>query len=80
VADGWLYCGWVVGTSTVRDVDPTWPVVGSRSHHSVGAWPLMLEDTTSVLSVDPGTSVELQARESGGLGHAGSVAAGIVRC
>ncbi|WP_324188972.1 SRPBCC family protein [Nocardia farcinica] len=36
LSDGWLYAGWVVGASHIRDVDPDWPGVGSRIHHSVG--------------------------------------------
>ena len=37
LSDGWLYPLWVVGASRMRDVDPDWPAVGSRIHHSVGA-------------------------------------------
>jgi hypothetical protein len=48
LSDGWLYPVWVVGASRMREVDVTWPDVGSRLHHSVGAWPLLLDDTTEV--------------------------------
>jgi short-subunit dehydrogenase/uncharacterized protein YndB with AHSA1/START domain len=48
LADGWLYASWVVGASRVRDVDQTWPSAGSRLHHSVGAWPALLSDSTEV--------------------------------
>lgn len=48
LADGWLYAGWVVGASRVRDVDETWPHAGARLHHSVGAWPALLSDSTEV--------------------------------
>jgi hypothetical protein len=48
LSDGWLYPVWVVGASRMREVDLTWPEVGSRLHHSVGAWPLLIDDTTEV--------------------------------
>ncbi len=46
LADGWLYPSWVVGASRVRGVDATWPQPGSRSHHSVGVWPDLIDDHT----------------------------------
>jgi hypothetical protein len=61
LADGWSYAGWVVGNSHVRDVDPGWPAIDTRIHHSAGFWPLQMEDTTSVVSVQPGRSLELEA-------------------
>jgi hypothetical protein len=60
--DGWLYPLWVVGASRVRDVDDSWPDVGARIHHSIGAWPLLLNDTTSVTDCRPGRSLSLRAR------------------
>jgi uncharacterized protein YndB with AHSA1/START domain len=62
LADGWLYPLWVVGASCMRNVDDTWPDVGSKLHHSVGAWPLLLHDETEVLGVVPGHSLRLRAR------------------
>ncbi|QIS06160.1 SRPBCC family protein [Nocardia brasiliensis] len=62
LADGWLYPLWVVGASHIRDVDPGWPKVGTRIHHSVGPWPLNLSDTTKVREVDPPRMIELEAR------------------
>ncbi|WP_461172161.1 SRPBCC family protein [Arthrobacter sp. Z1-9] len=62
IADGWLYSGWVVGASRIRAVDDTWPQAGSRLHHSVGAWPLVINDSTRVTAVEPGKSLELVAR------------------
>jgi hypothetical protein len=46
--DGWSYAMWVVGASRIRDVDAAWPAPGSRIHHSVGVWPLLIDDTSSV--------------------------------
>lgn len=53
LADGWFYPMWVVGAARMRDVDPDWPALGSRLHHSVGNWPMLLDDKTEVLEVDP---------------------------
>lgn len=62
LADGWLYPLWVVGASRIRDVDRDWPEVGSRIHHSVGVWPLLIDDHTEVLEAVPGRSITLKAR------------------
>ncbi|WNV92184.1 SRPBCC family protein [Umezawaea sp. Da 62-37] len=62
LADGWSYAGWVVGATHIRDVDEGWPAVGTRIHHSVGAWPLQIEDETVVLAVLPGSALELRAK------------------
>ena len=48
MADGWTYSQWVVGNSRMRAVDPDWPSVGSTLHHSVGVWPVLLDDSTVV--------------------------------
>lgn len=61
LSDGWAYPLWVVGATHMRDVDDTWPAVGSRLHHSVGVWPIQLPDRTEVLDVDPGQMLTLQA-------------------
>lgn len=62
VADGWTYAAWVVGASRIRAVDGGWPARGSRIHHSVGSWPLVLSDETEVTRVEPGRLVRLQAK------------------
>ncbi|NYE36774.1 uncharacterized protein YndB with AHSA1/START domain [Nocardioides cavernae] len=62
LADGWLYPLFVVGASRMRDVDETWPAVGSRLHHSVGSWPLLIDDTTEVLEVEESARILLLAR------------------
>lgn len=62
LSDGWLYPLWVVGASRMREVDDTWPGVGARLHHSVGAWPALLDDTTEVLQVRPRSMLRLRAR------------------
>ncbi|WP_086827045.1 SRPBCC family protein [Allokutzneria sp. NRRL B-24872] len=62
LADGWSYAGWVVGASHIRDVDEGWPAEGTRIHHSVGPWPLQVEDVTRVARVVRGELIELEAR------------------
>jgi uncharacterized protein YndB with AHSA1/START domain len=62
LSDGWLYPLFVVGASRMRAVDDTWPAVGSRLHHSVGSWPLLIDDTTEVLEVEEGKRLLLLAR------------------
>lgn len=62
LADGWLYASWVVGTVKIRSVDEAWPAVGSKLHHSVGAWPLMLHDETEITECEPGRRLVMQAR------------------
>ena len=62
LADGWLYPLWVVGASRMRDVDDHWPEPGAQLHHSVGTWPVLLDDTTEVLDSLPGTRLTLRAR------------------
>lgn len=61
LADGWLYPLFVVGASRMREVDDTWPHAGSRLHHSVGVWPMLLDDTTEVLECAPGRMLRLRA-------------------
>ena len=54
LADGWSYAMWVVGASRIRAVDTNWPAPGSRIHHSVGVWPVVLSDHTESVSVHDG--------------------------
>ena len=62
LADGFTYAAWVVGASHVRAVDPSWPAPGARLHHAVGAWPVLIKDSTSVESSSPSRSLSLLAR------------------
>ncbi|MBL8928640.1 MAG: SDR family NAD(P)-dependent oxidoreductase [Kineosporiaceae bacterium] len=62
LADGWQYATWVVGASRMRAVDDTWPEPGSRLHHSVGLWPLVVDDVTEVLAAAACRELVLQAR------------------
>jgi hypothetical protein len=62
LCDGWAYPTFVVGASSMRAVDAGWPAAGTRLHHSVGAWPAMIQDSTTVVSADPPRRLELVAR------------------
>ena len=62
LADGWLYPLWVVGASRMREVASTWPETGSTLHHSIGAWPLLIDDTTEVTQSRPHEYLALRGR------------------
>lgn len=61
MADGWTYSQWVVGNSRMRAVDPAWPQPGSTIAHSVGIWPVVLNDKTVVEDSVPGQCLVLLA-------------------
>lgn len=62
LSDGWLYPVWVVGATHMRDVDDSWPTPGAKLHHQVGAWPIMLSDSTEVVRSEPKRQLVLQGR------------------
>ncbi|KXW75863.1 SRPBCC family protein [Mycolicibacterium phlei] len=62
MADGWTYSQWVVGNSRMRAVDPDWPAPGSRICHSVGVWPMLLDDVTVVEESVPLEKLVLHAK------------------
>lgn len=62
LADGWTYAQWVVGNSRMRAVDDDWPAPRSRILHSVGVWPMVIDDETVVLSCVPQRELVLLAR------------------
>ena len=62
LSDGWLYPLFVVGATRMRAVDAGWPAVGTRLHHSVGTWPVMVDDITEVLESDAPRRLKLRAR------------------
>ncbi len=70
LSDGWLYPLFVVGASRMREVDDGWPAVGTELHHSFGAWPALVDDTTQVVQAVPPTMLRLVARGRPG-GEAG---------
>jgi hypothetical protein len=46
----------------MREVEEGFPAVGTRIHHSVGAWPVLIDDYTEVLACEVGQVLELRAR------------------
>lgn len=62
IADGWCYSQWVVGNSRMRAVEESWPTAGSVIEHSVGVWPLVVDDRTVVLECRPAEELVLLAR------------------
>lgn len=62
IANGWTYSQWVVGNTRMRAVDTSWPAPGSRIHHTIGIWPVVLNDETVVESCVPGEELVLRAK------------------
>jgi hypothetical protein len=60
--DGWLYGMWVVGSARIRDVDAGWPEPGTKIHHSVGAWPVLISDHSEVERVDAPHLLQLRVK------------------
>ncbi|ABK67249.1 SRPBCC family protein [Mycobacterium avium subsp. hominissuis] len=61
IAQGWTYTQWVVGNSRTRAVDADWPNPGASIRHSVGVWPLVINDATVVERSDPPHELVLRA-------------------
>lgn len=62
LGDGWSYGGWVVGAARVRAVDQAFPEVGTSIHHSVGVWPLTVNDVTTVEEFAPDHRLVIKVR------------------
>lgn len=62
LADGWTYSQWVVGNSRMRAVDKNWPAVGTTIKHSIGVWPLVVNDETVSLECIPERELVLLAK------------------
>ena len=62
IADGWTYSQWVVGNTRMRAVDPRWPAPGATIHHTIGIWPVVLNDETEVESSTPLEELVLLAK------------------
>lgn len=59
--DGTSYGHWVVGTRTIRVVDPGWPGESSRIHYTVGYGPLRKDDVTISRTYEPDRRLALEA-------------------
>jgi hypothetical protein len=62
LADPGSYPDWLIGTSSIRDVDASWPRPGSKFHHRVGVGPLAIADHTELLAIEPGSELTLRVR------------------
>jgi uncharacterized protein YndB with AHSA1/START domain len=62
LTNGWSYASWVVGASRIRDVEAGWPHPGHSIHHSVGVWPLLINDATTVELYEPPHYLRLKVR------------------
>ncbi|HET8582888.1 MAG TPA: SRPBCC family protein [Jatrophihabitans sp.] len=62
MSDAWLLPVWVVGATHIRRVDESWPARGAEVHHQVGAWPIMISDSTAVAECEPPRWLALQGR------------------
>lgn len=60
--DPWRYPEWLLGASTMRDVDDNWPEVGSRFHHRVGFGPVKVNDRSKIIEIDPPHKLVLHVR------------------
>ena len=61
LSDGWSYPLWVVGATRMRAVDDGWPRTGTQIHHSVGVWPMVIDDRTEVIEAHPAEMLRLTA-------------------
>ena len=61
LANARRYSDWVAGARAVRDADPGWPAVGRKLHHTVGVWPLVVNDETVVVESEPPRRLVLRA-------------------
>ena len=50
------------GVAHAREVDDHWLASGAKLHHSVGSWPLLIDDDTEVLECQPPSRLVLQTR------------------
>ena len=62
LADPERYPDWVVGAKRIRRADPEWPKPGATFAHAVGAGPLEVKDTTTVVETEEPRRIVLRAR------------------
>lgn len=49
--DPYTYPDWLIGAEAIRDLDDSWPAIGSRFHHRVGIGWLSIPDHSEVEDV-----------------------------
>ncbi|HVE90800.1 MAG TPA: SRPBCC family protein [Actinomycetota bacterium] len=62
LTDAAAYPDWVVGARSIRAVDGDWPRSGSAFHHTLGAGPLHVSDSTRIIEIDPPRRLVLSAK------------------
>lgn len=62
VGDARTYPQWVVGAAESRKVDANFPEPGATLHHTQGVPKVGLKDTSTVVSADPPSDLELEVR------------------
>jgi uncharacterized protein YndB with AHSA1/START domain len=63
IADPSTYPDWLVGNRGIRSIDDGWPRPGTKFHHRVGiGGPLVVEDSTVAVAVEPERRLVLDAR------------------
>ena len=62
LTDPRTYPDWLVGASSISDIDDDWPAVGSRFHHRVGLGPLSIPDHSEVIAIEDQRMLKLQVR------------------
>ena len=62
LAEPRTYPEWLVGAKKIRDVDAAFPAEGTEFHHTVGAGPVSVDDSTEVVEVDPPDRLKLRVK------------------
>jgi len=62
LADPRTYPDWLIGANRIRALDDDWPRPGSRFHHTVGMWPVHINDHSELEAFDPPRSMRLSVR------------------
>ncbi|MDQ2677585.1 MAG: SRPBCC family protein [Actinomycetota bacterium] len=59
--DATSYPEWLVGAQAITHVDERWPSVGASFHHRIGAGPLRLPGSTTIVELVPDKTLVLRA-------------------
>ena len=60
--DPYTYPDWLIGADKIRDLDDSWPAVGSRFHHRVGIGWLSIPDNTEIIDIEDREMLRLAVR------------------
>ena len=62
LSDPQAYREWVLGAKEIRGADERFPETGSELHHTVGAGPLTIKDSTTVVRSERPSVLQLHAK------------------